>query len=158
MTKIRALALLFILVCMQLLTGCTESLEADINMDVSKRNWTYVNKVKAVINIKDASSRHDIYFKLRHTADYQYSNIYILFHLKTGNKTVTRRYEYSLAHPDGQWKGAGSGNLYSYKLPLLTNYSFGSSGKYELEIEQNMRDNPLREVSDIGISVSKPLQ
>jgi gliding motility-associated lipoprotein GldH len=158
MNKIPFFVLVIVLAGMQLLTGCDTSMEVDTIMEIPKRNWTYVNKVKAAIDVKEVTSRHNIYFKLRHTADYRYSNIYVLFHLKKGGKTLSRRYEYRLAQPDGQWNGSGSGNLYTYKLPLLTNYSFGSAGRYELEIEQNMRDNPLKEISDVGISISKALQ
>jgi gliding motility-associated lipoprotein GldH len=157
MTRIQLFVLLAAFTCTQLFTGCDTNQEADINMEIPMRNWTYVNKVRTLIDIKDGAAKRDIYFKLRHTADYRYANIYILFHLKHAGKITTRRYEYRLAQPDGQWNGAGSGNLYTYKLPLLTNYSFGATGRYELEIEQNMRDNPLKEISDVGISISKPL-
>lgn len=140
---------------LQVLGGCDGNVLVDTNLGLPKRNWTYVNKAKATVEVKNAAEKHNIYFKLRHTAEYRYANIYVLFHLKVGGKTVSRRYEYKLAEADGQWRGSGSGNLYTYELPLLTNYSFGAPGKYELEIEQNMRDNPLKEVSDVGISVSR---
>jgi gliding motility-associated lipoprotein GldH len=69
-------------------------------------------------------------------------------------KGVTR-YEVKLANPDGQWLGQGSGNLYSYQVPILTDYKFPEKGTYSFEIEQNMRDNPLREVTDVGMRVER---
>lgn len=138
------------------LAGCDAGNLVDTNMSLSARNWSYENKVKVIVDVKDRSKPFDIYFKLRHTADYKYANIFVLMRLKGGTTLKqTIRYEFKLAQQDGQWNGSGSGNLYTYILPLLTEYKFPAVGKYELEIEQNMRDNPLKEISDIGVKVSQ---
>lgn len=148
--------LFFAAVVVFFVSGCDTNNLADTNMSLPARNWSYENKAKVVIEVKDSSKPLDIYFKLRHTADYRYSNIFILLHIKGGGVArQTKRYEYRLAQPDGQWNGSGSGNLFTYTLPLLTDYKFAVPGKYELEIEQNMRDNPLKEISDVGIKVSE---
>ena len=137
------------------IAGCTTNNVIDTNVELSQRNWSYVDKVKAIVEIKDPAKAYALKFKLRHTADYRYSNIFVLMHLSgPGLTKVTRRYEYRLAESDGQWLGKGSGNLYTYVLPLLSNYHFPQAGKYTIEIEQNMRDNPLKEVSDAGIIVT----
>lgn len=137
-----------------LFSGCDLNQIADSNMSMPARNWSYANPVKVMVEVKDAAKPVSIYFKLRHTSDYRYSNIFVLFHIKGGKAgKQTRRYEYKLAQPDGQWNGSGSGNLFTYTLPLLTNYRFPAAGKYALEVEQNMRDNPLKEISDAGIKV-----
>jgi gliding motility-associated lipoprotein GldH len=137
------------------MAGCNTSNLIDTNVEMDQRNWSYAEKVKAAVGIKDNTKAFTLKFKLRHTADYRYSNIYILMHLSgPGLAKVTRRYEYKLAESDGQWLGKGSGNLYTYVLPLLSEYHFPQSGNYTIEIEQNMRDNPLREISDVGIIVS----
>ena len=64
------------------------------------------------------------------------------------------RYELKLASNTGEWLGSGSGSLYSYQIPFKT-IRFPAKGIYNFEIEQNMRDNPLHEVSDIGLRVEK---
>lgn len=134
--------------------GCNTNNLADLNIEMPKRNWSYVNKVKAEVDIKDNKNPYTVYFKLRHTADYRYSNIFVLLHVKApGRKKQTRRFEFKLAESDGQWLGSGSGNLFTYKFKMLSNYQFPVNGRYVIEIEQNMRDNPLKEVSDAGITV-----
>ncbi|MBO9673452.1 MAG: gliding motility lipoprotein GldH [Sphingobacteriaceae bacterium] len=135
-----------------LFTGCKPSI-IDSNVGIANRRWTYRNHILASFEIKDNTKAYNIYFKLRHTADYKYANIFILAHFKDGKKMVTRRYQYKLAKNDGEWLGSGSGNVFSYTLPMLTNYHFPHNGKFEIEIEQNMRDNPLLEVSDVGVLV-----
>lgn len=150
----RSKILLLFVAVLVAFSGCDTNNIADTNQTMPSRNWSYANKVKVVVDIKDSNKLFNIYFKLRHTADYRYANIFVLFNVKSTQKKRNRRYEFKLAQADGQWNGSGSGNLYTYTFPLLTNFKFPTPGKYELELEQNMRDNPLKEISDVGIKVA----
>lgn len=142
------------LLSLTLLFGCNDSAVIDTSQEINERHWSYDNKVTFPVKIEDASKAYNIYFNLRHTAEYKYSNIFILFHQGgPGMKMNTERREFQLAYPDGEWLGSGSGNLYSYQLLLKENYRFPKAGTYSFKFEQNMRDNPLREISDVGIRV-----
>ncbi|KQN34348.1 gliding motility lipoprotein GldH [Pedobacter sp. Leaf41] len=148
-----AFLLSFLLVA-SFFTGCTSSV-IDSNVEIPDRKWTYRNHITTAFEIKDNTKAYNVYFKLRHTAEYKYSNIFILAHFKDGKAMVNQRFEFQLAKKDGEWLGSGSGNLFNYTLPLLENHRFPRNGKFEIEIEQNMRDNPLVEVSDVGILVEE---
>jgi len=126
----------------------------DTNQEIEKRTWTYIDKVKVPVTISDSSQAYNVYLNLRHTGDYKYSNIFILVHeISPEGKTITERKEIKLALPDGEWLGKGSGNLYSYQVLVKSKYRFAKKGNYVFQLEQNMRDNPLREVSDAGIRI-----
>ena len=140
-----------------LLLGCDQGKLVDSNISMPSRNWNYANKVKVQVDIKDNKQALDIHFKLRHTADYRYSNIYVIVYVKGNGLKRSNRYQFKLAKADGEWLGKGSGDLFTYNFPLLTNYRFAKAGKYQIEIEQNMRDNPLTGISDAGITVAKAL-
>ena len=145
----------FIGIAVVLACSCTTNNVVDINVEMPQRNWSYVNKIKGVVEVKDATKSYGIYFRLRNTADYGYSNVFVLLHIKaSGQKKVSRRYEYKVAEADGKWLGSGSGNLFTHNWVMLRNYHFPAPGKYEIEVEQNMRDNPLKEISDAGLSVA----
>lgn len=133
--------------------GCTANV-VDSNAEIPERRWTYRNHIIVPFEIKDNAKAYNIHFKVRHTAEYKYANIFILAHFKDGKNEITKRYQYKLAKNDGEWLGSGSGNVFNYTLPLLTNYHFPRNGKFVIEIEQNMRDNPLLEVIDAGILVN----
>lgn len=138
--------------------ACTNTNLIDTNTAIPDNNWTYAKTAKAAFEVKDSTQTYAVYFKLRHTTDYRYSNLFVILHVKGESVQKNTRYQFKLAKADGQWLGKGSGDLYTYNFPLLQNYQFAKPGKYEIEIEQNMRDNPLTGISDIGITVSNTAQ
>lgn len=144
-----------LVVCFALLvSSCIENVLVDTNTAVANRNWSYFNKVRVPVTVENAEAKYNIYINLRHTADYKYSNLFLLIHqTNPDGKTTTVRKEYQLAYADGEWLGSGSGNLFSYQLIFKKGYKFPAKGTYSFEIEENMRDNPLREISDVGLRV-----
>jgi gliding motility-associated lipoprotein GldH len=150
---------LFTAFAVMLNMGCTDPKAVfDQNNAVPDHNWTYLNKFNYSVKIDDEKIPYNLYMNLRVTADYKYSNIFVLI-TQTGpdKKAEVRRYELKLANKDGEWLGKGSGNLYNYQAPYRINYKFPAKGVYHITIEQNMRDNPLREASDVGLRVEKAL-
>ena len=138
-----------------LLASCTNNNLVDTNEAVADNNWTYAKAAKATVEIKDITKPYKFYFKLRHTSDYRYSNIYVMVSIKGSAFNKSIRYEFKLATSSGEWLGKGSGDIYTNNFSLLNDYRFAKAGKYNIEIEQNMRDNPLIGISDVGITVSK---
>jgi gliding motility-associated lipoprotein GldH len=155
----RALTLYTVLIAFIMLlgTGCTDpNTIFDQNTAIPGNNWSYLNKLIYTVKIDNAGIPCNLCLNLRVTANYKYSNIFVLIHQHDpGKKDSVTRYEFKLANPDGEWLGNGSGNVYSYQVPFRTNYKFPVKGVYRFEIEENMRDNPLREVIDAGLRVEK---
>jgi gliding motility-associated lipoprotein GldH len=141
------------------ISSCTDPNRVmDENTSITNHNWGYGNKVKFDVQINDAAMPYNLYLNLRVTANYRYSNMFVLVYESGGpiKKPVVTRYELKrLASPTGEWLGKGSGSMYSYQIPFKTGYRFPSKGRYHFEIEQNMRDNPLRSVSDVGLRVEQ---
>ncbi len=137
-----------------LFNSCTNPNLVDVNMAVPENSWMYAKTMKATVDIKDPALAYTVFFKIRNTADYRYSNIYVIMRLKGAGKLLKDgRSQFLLAKADGQWTGKGSGDVYSNTFPLLKKFKFPKAGLYEIEVEQNMRDNPLVGISDVGITV-----
>jgi gliding motility-associated lipoprotein GldH len=150
---------LFMSFLMLSLISCQDSVTiADTNIELEKRNWSYSEKIRIPVKIEATDISYNLYLNLRHSAEYKYSNIFILIHI-TGpdGKKSTERREFKLALADGEWLGSGSGNMYSYQINFKEKYKFPAKGTYIFELEQNMRDNPLDHVNDAGIRVEKAL-
>jgi gliding motility-associated lipoprotein GldH len=146
-----------LLVILTGLSSCTDpNAVFDQNTEIGNHNWSYLNKVRYDVKIDDANLSYNLYLNLRVTGSYKYSNLFVLISNGPVNgKASTARYEFKLAKADGEWLGKGTGNLYSYQLPFEKSFKFPAKGVYHFEIEQNMRDNPLHEVSDVGLRVEK---
>jgi gliding motility-associated lipoprotein GldH len=146
----------FPVLLMLLMAGCTDPNSVlDDNKSIDNHNWSYANKIIYPVKIDDAAIAYNIYVNLRVTGDYRYSNIFVLVRRSGPKLNALTRFEIKLANKDGQWLGQGSGNMYSYQVPIITDFKFPDKGTYRFEIEQNMRDNPLHEVSDVGLRVEK---
>lgn len=154
---INFLHLIVILISALTTAGCTDpAAVTDQNTFVINHNWLYLNKFKYDFKIDNEKIAYNLYMNLRVTSDYKYSNLFVLITQTRPDKTSTiRRYELKLANKDGEWLGTGSGDLYSYQALFRTAYKFPVKGVYYIEIEQNMRDNPLHNISDVGLRVEK---
>lgn len=153
MTKLTSVLLFFVV--LTVFSGCMSDDLVDVNQSIDENSWAYAKSLKATLEIKDPNQPYQVHFRLRNTVDYRYANLYVVMHLKGPGLQKHTRYQFKLAKADGEWLGQGSGDIYTHTFRLLSDYRFPQAGKYEIEIEQNMRDNPLPGISDVGLSVSK---
>ena len=155
--KSRESILLLIVFALTGLSSCQDTQTvADDNFEIVGHNWSYTEKVQVPVMIENPDLLYNLYVNLRLTSRYKYSNIFLLIHIVgPDGKKSTERKEFKVALPDGEWLGSGSGDLYSFQMPFKENFKFPIKGKYVIELEQNMRDNPLNNISDAGVRVEK---
>lgn len=147
----------FAVAAISVICGCTNNGSVlDDSVALPNKVWAYNNRAGFDVKIMDAAVDYKLSLNLRVTGNYKYSNIFVLI-TDPVKKGKALRWEFKLAEPDGRWLGKGSGNLYSFQIPFRKNYRFPAAGTYHFQIEQNMRDNPLHEVSDVGLRVAKSL-
>lgn len=149
--------LFFILSGIILFSSCDPKRFYEKNKDFKNADWSYNDKPEFFVTIKDTSDMYNILFNIRHTGNYKYSNLFILFSiLPPGDTIETQRYEFRLANPDGEWLGSsGLGDIYSNRIPMIDSVRFPKPGIYKFIIEQNMRDNPLSSIEDVGLRIEK---
>jgi len=141
-----------------LIASCNDGAVKDVFVNIPNNNWSYDRPIKTVVDITDPSKPYMVAINFRHTEDYRYANLWVRVSvIGPSKKKITERKEFQLALQDGEWLGKGSGNLYSYQLILKDNFKFDTAGKYTFIIEQNMRDNPLKYVADVGLRVEPAL-
>ncbi|MCJ0741823.1 gliding motility lipoprotein GldH [Pedobacter montanisoli] len=136
-------------------SACNLNTVADSTQSVPGNNWLYNNPAKTQFEISDTLKTYAVKFNLRHTVDYRYSNLFVLLVVRGKDVNKKIRYELKLATQTGEWLGKGSGDIYSKEFTLLKDLSFKHQGTYTITIEQNMRDNPLIGISDVGLQVVK---
>ena len=104
--------------------------------------------------ITDTAAPYDLYFSLRHTTDYAYSNAFFLVNtiFPSGEK-FTDTIECILADITGKWLGGGIGHYRTRVFLMKNNIRFPQKGIYHFQVGQYMRTDSLTEISDIGIKI-----
>lgn len=148
--------ILYSSVALIFLVSCTNNAVYEKNKAIPARLWFYDEKPQFDVHIDDKLSKYNVYINLRHSNSYDFSNIFVLLHEK-GSKLIDTAYrkEISLAQPDGRWLGNSAGSLYEIQYLAKENFIFPDTGTYIFTIEQNMRENPLKDIIDVGIKVVK---
>lgn len=138
------------------LVSCDNQAIYEKNQAISNRSWSYDEKPGFDVHIDDNKAKYNVFINLRHSNEYDFSNIFVLLHQK-GNKLIDTAYrkEITLAQPDGRWLGNSAGSLYEIQYLAKENFIFPDTGIYTFNIEQNMRENPLKYIVDVGIKVVK---
>ena len=152
-SKFNVLAFIGLLISLQ---SCVDNAIVDNFFAIPNQHWTYAQPIKTAVEINNTSKKYNVFINLRHTYAYKYANIWFKVSIVNPDKTKqTERIEFNLASPDGAWLGTTAGNLFTCQLPYKQNFSFALKGKYLIVVEQNMRDNPLDGVNDLGLRVEQ---
>ncbi|MGB1019873.1 MAG: gliding motility lipoprotein GldH [Flavobacteriaceae bacterium] len=85
-------------------------------------------------------SPHHLYFHLRNTDAYAYSNIFLIARLKDTTQTYfADTLEYAMATPQGNWLGKGFGEVKESVLWWKESIQIETKGPVTIELEHAMR-------------------
>lgn len=147
---------LFYIVIAFLLASCGNNKLYDESVVIPDAKWDMENIPYFDVVVDDTLTDYAFYLNIRHLENYRYSNLFIFLHTEFPNGNVTHdTIECTFALPDGRWMGKGSGTIRSAKILLNPVLRFPLKGNYHFEIEQAMREEVLKGITDIGISVEK---
>lgn len=136
--------------------SCTDAAFYEENKSIENRSWSYDNTQEFAVKIDDSTAKYDVFINLRHAAGYDFANIYLLLHQQgAGLLDTAYRHEIALAARDGRWLGRSAGTLYEVQTLAYTDFVFPDTGIYRFTLEQNMRQNPLAQIADVGIKLVK---
>lgn len=120
---------------------------------VDASGWDWKDGRKFTFKITDESHYYTLNCGLRITANYAYSNIWLMYTIKGPNK-YHRKDQFQMVLSDnlGKWTGKGVSNLISFQEPFLKETKL-AKGVYTIEFHQNMRDEKLLDVNNIGLQL-----
>lgn len=134
--------------------SCDSNTIIDQNQSIDNRSWKYDDKKIFKVHVTDISKKYDVLLNIRHSSFYPYANLFVLIDEKAPKtKEYTFRKELKLAELDGKWTGKSAGSLYAHQTLIHQDYVFPDTGLYTFSIVQNMRDNPLKEITDVGLNI-----
>lgn len=123
-------------------------------------SWQNSFQPSFTFQIKDTVSAYRLYIILRHNDKYNYNNIYINLYVRQPGLDSAQKvkYDLELATNEKGWLASGMDDIYEHRIPLTPagqSFYFKKPGDYSFSIEQIMRENPLKNVLDVGLRIEK---
>ena len=142
--------------CFLLFSACVKDNKTvfDEFKDLTGQTWHWNDSKPFTFEIKDSTYTYNLSCGLRISGAYKYSNIWLIYTLEGQQLATKNQFQIQLSDNTGKWLGKGMSNLISYEQVFMQNIKF-KAGKYTLRFNQNMRDEKLADVSDIGIKIYK---
>lgn len=147
--------ILICLVSLFLLAGCDKARIFEQNQNVGGA-WAWEDARQFQVHIPDTAAVYNMFVNLRHDEQYRYSNCWL--DVKTvipAGDTTSSRIELKLAEADGRWLGECTGSLCFNRVMVGSYRTFPEKGTYTFIINQDMRDESLEHVWDVGIRIEK---
>lgn len=122
---------------------------------VDIKGWKSTDTLSYPIKIDTENKNYQYAISVRHSKEYEFSNIWLKVYVKGSGIDTSFRYEIPLFKNDGKPYGKSSGTLCTQTIPLKTNLPLYKKGNYQISIVQLMRKDPLDGISDIGVIIDK---
>ena len=136
--------------------ACDSKRVFDGKKDFTEGYWVFNNPAEFEFEIDDIDNTYNLIFNIRNTSKYQYQNIYLQYYLEdsTGRLVSKELKNIQLFNSiTGVPLGKGLGDIFDVERTFLENYSFTDPGKYQLRIDQFMRQDSLPEILAVGLRV-----
>ncbi|MCB9198077.1 MAG: gliding motility lipoprotein GldH [Flavobacteriales bacterium] len=134
--------------------------DADVLMEdtrpIGNQSWSSSDTVEFEFAIDDTTAYFDFYLNLRTTTSYEYANCYVFATLKSPTMIVVDTINIPLADgASGRWLGDVSGSMVENHVMFIHKVRFHELGSYDISFVQGMREDPLSEISDVGLTIKK---
>jgi gliding motility-associated lipoprotein GldH len=144
-----------VLLASYILTSCTTVDLYEKTVSLPNHEWKGDNKPEFNFTITDTTSRYQAFFVMRHTEKYNYKNIWINLYSQPPGDTIHKApYEIQLATNEKGWLATGTDDIYEHREKLTEPVKL-KAGTYKLILENIMREDPLKEVLNVGIRIEK---
>jgi gliding motility-associated lipoprotein GldH len=150
------LKLSLLLLAIFFINGCTvsENVVLEEFQSIPNSTWGWNNSRSFTFTIEDSTHYYNLSVGLRVEGTYAYSNIWLISQIRGNNTNIKNQVQIEIADQTGRWLGDGMSNLISYLKPAYIQQKL-APGTYTWTISQNMRDENLMGVSDIGVKIEK---
>lgn len=136
--------------------SCSSNVIFDETISVEVSGWDKNDLARFDLVIEDSVNSFDYYLNIRNTVDYRFSNLYVFMNTTYPNGNISRdTIEFVLADKSGKWFGNGWGEIKDNSILLVQGIKFPLTGAYTFQIQQAMRVDTLKGISDIGIRIQK---
>ncbi|MFV0593594.1 MAG: gliding motility lipoprotein GldH [Draconibacterium sp.] len=142
--------------CLCMLAACQPKIIYEKYKEIDQRSWDKDSLAIFEVPVSDTTHNFDLYLNIRNDVDYKYSNLWLFIKIEEPNgKSIDDKFEITLADPTGKWLGEGMGGLKTREILYRRNIFFPDSGNFKITLQQGMREDVLKGISDVGVRIEK---
>lgn len=162
MRKISSVLFLMLFV----LVSCTGTHDnVVISKNFTNQEWGRFEFLEGSFDVKNLSQEYDIVMEVE--VNDMYPNPYeahqsecpLMFNMTIKNAegygARSKDYRFMLKDKDGNWKAEEKDGCYSFKLPIVSEMSFGEKGEYSFKIENKYPKDPLYGIKTLTLKCIK---
>jgi len=152
MTKLKLLVITAI--TSMLIAACSDNYVYNGYVTMPHERWHADSLASFRVPVSDTITFYDLFVNVRNTTDYPYQNLYLFINITAPNGASVRdTFECYLADDHGKWLGKGKGKLRDNRFIYRQNIRFGTEGDYTVTLQQAMRVEQLKGISEVGFRV-----
>jgi len=149
----RSLIYISFLLAIGLLSSCGPNV---VYEEIHKLNesWSYDDTIDFGFTIDNPNQEYDLLLTVVHSSDFSYQNFYT--QITTTYPTAeefTSPLSIELANKMGSWLSSCSGEKCTLHLLLRDDVKFKDVGAYMISFEQDTRDEKLKGIQSLGLSL-----
>jgi gliding motility-associated lipoprotein GldH len=148
---------LIVIASLLTVVSCTETGLYEKVVFMPENEWSNAQSPEFNFEIKDTSANYLVYFLFRHADAYAYNNVWIRLNSKLPGDSVARseRFDIPLA-ANNRWLGSGMDDIFDHRVLLYKDpVRFTKPGNYTIQINHDMRIEPLNHVFNVGLRLEK---
>ena len=127
------------------LLACQNNKTQDHYHSFENEKWNTDSVVIFIFENVDTASSYDAHLKIRHSADYQFQNLFLFSELDEQKDTL----EIFLSEKSGKWLGKGFGDIKEVDVLILKDIRFNNVNKNSFSFEMAMRHNSLEKITEL---------
>ncbi len=134
------------------LNACTVNDICNSHSSIPSDGW-HQDSVQSFSITITQPQQYDVSTFVRHNTQYPYSNLWLFVEHVYNNRTLSiDTVNLTLADPYGRWQGNGWGATYQVTHSLINKQPL-DTGSHIFNIKQAMRDEMLKGIINVGVSV-----
>lgn len=118
--------------------------------------WPSSVKPEFTFTISDTASLYNVFIVTRHSDAYSFNNLYVKATVREPGVPETKSAVYDLTLASNKaWIGTAMDDIYDARVLIQPKTKFSHPGDYHFTLEQLMREDPLRNMLNVGLRVEK---
>lgn len=136
--------------------ACQPKILHEEYVEIEGRNWNKDSVLVFTVPVIDTLQNYNLLVNVRNDVNYKYSNVWLFIKIQQPDgQQLDDKFEITLADHSGKWLGKGFGGLKTREVIYKGQVYFPVSGDYTISVQQGMREEVLKGISDVGIRVEK---